>query len=95
MQQLLKALRGAARAEVVPTELLGQFLVAVDDLHASLDLGLRRVSPSPLAHRLEKNGRLWNLLDRMGHLLWVEWTIEKTTVRENGSASGLVHRFSP
>lgn len=31
MQQLLKALRGAARAEIVPTELLSQLLVAVDD----------------------------------------------------------------
>jgi hypothetical protein len=31
MQQFLKALRGAARAEVVPTELLSQLLVAVHD----------------------------------------------------------------
>jgi hypothetical protein len=31
MQQLLKTLPGAVQAEVVPAQLLGQLLVAVDD----------------------------------------------------------------
>jgi hypothetical protein len=65
----LETLARSAGAQVVSAELLGQFLIAVDDAQASPHLRLRRESPSPLAHRLEKNGWLWELLVDMGHFL--------------------------
>jgi hypothetical protein len=40
MQQRLKSASGAARAEVVAPELLGERNVAVDDAVAAPDLGL-------------------------------------------------------
>jgi hypothetical protein len=46
MQQLLKALAGVARAEIVPTELLSQLLVAMDDPESAPNLRLGRVSLS-------------------------------------------------
>jgi hypothetical protein len=46
MQQLLKALPGAAGAESVPAELLSQLLVAVDDPESAPNLRLGRVSLS-------------------------------------------------
>jgi hypothetical protein len=39
MQQRLKSASGAARAQVVAPELLGEFDVAVDDAVAAPDLG--------------------------------------------------------
>ena len=69
---LLEAFAGTAGAEIVPAELFDEFLVAVDDSHALSDLGFGGETPPPLAHRLEKNGWFWKLLDRMGHLLWVK-----------------------
>jgi hypothetical protein len=40
MQQRLKSASGAARAQVVATEFLGEIDVAVDDAIAAPDLGL-------------------------------------------------------
>jgi hypothetical protein len=60
MQQLLEALHGAARAEVVPTELLGQFLVAVHDPESAPNLRLGRVSLSSAYLTARKEGRLSN-----------------------------------
>ena len=56
---LLEPPAGAARAEIVPAELLFQQLVAMHDPLAPLDLGLRREAPAALAHRFEKNGSSW------------------------------------
>jgi hypothetical protein len=60
MQQLLKALRGAARAEIVPAELLGQLLVAVDDPEPAPNLRLGRVSLSSAYLTARKEGRFSN-----------------------------------
>jgi hypothetical protein len=62
MQHLLKALRGAARAEVVATELLGQLLVAVHDPESAPNLRLGRVSLSSVYLMARKEGRLSNSL---------------------------------
>lgn len=58
MQQLLKAFRGAAGAEIVPAELLSQLLVAVDDPKSAPNLRLGRVSLSSayLSARKEETG---------------------------------------
>jgi hypothetical protein len=45
-------------AQVVATQLFGQFLFAVDDSLALLYLRLRRESAAALSHRLEKNDGL-------------------------------------
>jgi hypothetical protein len=60
MQQLLKAPRGAARAEVVPTELLSQLLVAVHDPESAPNLRLGRVSLSSAYPTARKEGRFSN-----------------------------------
>jgi hypothetical protein len=60
MQQLLKALPGAARAEILPTELLSQLLVAVDDPESAPDLRLGRVSLSSAYLIARKEGRFSN-----------------------------------
>ena len=60
MQQLLKALPGATRAEIVPAELLGQLLVAVDDPEPAPNLRLGRVSLSSAYLTARKEGRLSN-----------------------------------
>jgi hypothetical protein len=74
---LLEAFARTAGAEVFSAEFLHQFLVAVDDSHASSDLCFGRESPPPFAHRLEKNGWLWKLLDRMGHLLTLNGRLKR------------------
>ena len=60
MQQLLKALPGAARAEIVPAELLSQLLVAVDDPESAPNLRLGRVSLSSAYLTARKEGRFTN-----------------------------------
>jgi hypothetical protein len=60
MQQLWKALRGAARAEIVPVELLSQLLVAVDDPESAPNLRLGRVSLSSVYVSARKEGRFSN-----------------------------------
>jgi hypothetical protein len=60
MQRLLKALPGAARAEIVPTELLSQLLVAVDDPESAPNLRLGRVSLSSAYQTARKEGRFSN-----------------------------------
>jgi hypothetical protein len=60
MQQLLKALRGAAGAEIVPAELLSQLLVAVDDPESAPNLRLGRVSLSSAYLSARKEGRFSN-----------------------------------
>jgi len=60
MQQLLKALRAAARAEIVPAELLSQALVAVDDPESAPNLRLGRVSLSSAYPTARKEGRFSN-----------------------------------
>jgi len=54
----LKAPSGTAWAEVVPTELLQQFLVPMHDAESPLDMGLRGVSPSSAYLPSRKEGRL-------------------------------------
>src|SRR5436309_3073198 len=56
-QQALKPLARAARAGVVSAELFGQFLVAVYDPHASLDMRFGWVAAAALAHRLKSEVR--------------------------------------
>jgi hypothetical protein len=60
MQQLLKALPGAAGTEVVPAELLSQFLVAVDNAEPAPNLRLGRVSLSSAYRSARKEGRFSN-----------------------------------
>jgi hypothetical protein len=57
MQQLLKAFRGAAKAEIVPTELLSQLLVAVHDPESAPNVRLGRVSLSSAYPTARKEGR--------------------------------------
>jgi hypothetical protein len=64
MQQLLKALGGAAWAEIVPAELLSQLLVAVDDPEPAPNLRLGRVSLSSAYLTARKEGRFSNSLWR-------------------------------
>jgi hypothetical protein len=85
---LLEAFARTAWAEIVSAELFRKFLVAVDDSHSSSDLSFGRESPPPFAHRLEKNGWLWKLLDRMGHLLLIKYVSEGHRKRKNGSETG-------
>ena len=60
MQQLLKALRGAAGAEIAPAELLSQLLVAVDDPESAPNLRLGRVSHTSAYLSARKEGRFSN-----------------------------------
>jgi hypothetical protein len=60
MQQLLKTLPGAARAEIVPAELFSQLLVAVDDPESAPNLRLGRVSLSSAYLSARKVGRFSN-----------------------------------
>ena len=60
MQQLLKALRGAAGAEIVPAELLSRLLVAVDDPESAPNLRLGRGSHTCAYLTARKEGRLSN-----------------------------------
>jgi hypothetical protein len=60
MQQLWKALRGAARAEIVLAELLSQLLVAVDDPESAPNLRLGRVSLCFVYLTARKEGMLSN-----------------------------------
>ena len=53
---LLEALSRTARTEVVPAELLCQFLGAMNDSHATLDERFGWEALPTFAHRLEKNG---------------------------------------
>src|SRR5450830_846307 len=74
MQQLLNALRGAARAEIVPAELLSQLLVAVDDPESAPNLRLGRVSLSSAYLTARKEGRFSNSPWRaMSDLLSTTW----------------------
>jgi len=59
-QQLLKALGGAAGAEIVPAELLSQLLVAVDDPESAPNLRLGRVSLSSAYLTARKERRFSN-----------------------------------
>jgi hypothetical protein len=60
MQQLLKVLRGAARAEIVPTELLRELLVAVHDPQSEPNLRFGRVSHTCAYLTARKEGRFLN-----------------------------------
>ena len=60
MQQLWKALGGAARAEIVLAELLSQLLVAVDDPESAPNLRLGRVSLCSAYLTARKEGRFSN-----------------------------------
>jgi hypothetical protein len=51
----LESADGAAETWIVAPELLGQFLVAMDDAVAALDPSLRRVARPPLARELERS----------------------------------------
>jgi len=63
MQQFLKAAARPAGTWILPAELLLELLVAVDYPHASLDVRLRRESPTALARPLEsgpgRDGSAW------------------------------------
>jgi hypothetical protein len=48
----LKPATGTAGAGIVSSELFDQFLVAVNDLVASFDLRLRRITSAPFARSL-------------------------------------------
>jgi hypothetical protein len=71
----LEAFAGTTGAEIIPPELLFQNLFAVDDPHSTLHLRFGRISPTTLAHRLEKNGcsskYSW-FMCRMAHLHLIE-----------------------
>ncbi|EDY19981.1 hypothetical protein CfE428DRAFT_2570 [Chthoniobacter flavus Ellin428] len=58
MQQFLKPASRTARAGVVTTEFLPQFLVAMDDAEAAFDLRFGWEPFTALAGALEKRGRL-------------------------------------
>ena len=60
MQQLLKALRAAARAEIAPAERLSQLLVAVHDPESAPNLRLGRVSLSSAYMTARKEGGFSN-----------------------------------
>jgi len=66
---LLEALSRTARAEIIPAELLTQFLGAMNDPHATLDLRFGREALPTFAHRLEKNGSssksCWSMTHRL------------------------------
>jgi hypothetical protein len=53
---LLESFAAAAGAWIVPAQLFDEFLVAVNDLHASLDVRFGWEAPPTLAHRLDENG---------------------------------------
>jgi hypothetical protein len=53
MQQFLKAFIRSTRARIIPPELFRQFLVAVNDAHAALDMRLRREPATPFTGALE------------------------------------------
>jgi hypothetical protein len=53
MQQFLKPAHGAARARIVPAELLDQFLVAADDAVATLHVCFGGISLPALTRDLE------------------------------------------
>jgi hypothetical protein len=57
MQQFLKPAGGAARARIIPTEFLDQFLVAVNNAHSALHLRLGWEPSTALAGALEKRAR--------------------------------------
>lgn len=84
-QQRLKGPSGIARAQVVPTELLVEFLVTVHDTESALDLRLAWVSAASLAHDLKSSRgpfgvgvawwcscRAWPLVRHPDHLSCVE-----------------------
>ena len=56
MQQALKPASGAARAQVVAAELLGELDVAVDETPAALDAGLGGIGLPPLRRDVESRG---------------------------------------
>jgi hypothetical protein len=94
MQQLLKALRGAARAEIVPTELLSQLLVAVDDPESAANLRLGRVSLSSAYLTARKEGRFSNSPWRaMSGLLSSAWPCGQGSVAEMGDSGWRVTAF--
>ena len=93
MQQLLKALRGAARAEIVPAELLSQLLVAVDDPESAPNLRLGRVFLSSAYLTARKEGRFSNSPWRtMSDLLSTAWPGGQGSVGDAGVASGVRRR---
>ncbi len=53
MQHFLKAATRSAGAEVIAPQLLGQFLIAMDDAVAVLDVRLGGESPASFARRLK------------------------------------------
>jgi hypothetical protein len=55
MQQCLKAAAGAARAWIVAAQLFEQFFIAVDEPHATLDMGFGRVTLAAFAHRFKSD----------------------------------------
>jgi hypothetical protein len=68
---LLEAFAGTAGTEVVPAQLFFQQFVAVDHPLSLFDMGFGWESPTPLAHRLEKNGSSSKFSYRMAHLLLI------------------------
>src|ERR1700681_32244 len=60
MQQALKSSSGAAGAQIVATELLGELDVAMDEAPAALHPGFRGERFPPLTGDLESNGGLRN-----------------------------------
>src|ERR1700674_3050698 len=60
MQHALKSSSGAAGAQIVATELLGELDVAMDEAPAALHPGFRRERLPPLTGDLESSGGLRN-----------------------------------
>jgi hypothetical protein len=58
MQQALKSSSGAARAQIVAPELLGELDIAMDETPAALDPGFRGERLPPLTCDLESSGGL-------------------------------------
>jgi hypothetical protein len=82
---LLEEFFRSARAEIIPAQLLGKFLVAVDDAHATLYFFLGREARAALAHRLEKNGScsrsksFWPMIHRLSGQKKPEGFISRVT----------------
>jgi len=71
MQQFLKAAARSARAEVIASQLLDQFLVTVDDAVAALDVRLRGESPASFTRTLKSGGSRRGRFAISRYTLWL------------------------
>jgi hypothetical protein len=60
MQQVLKSASGAARAQIIAPEFLGQLDVAMDETPPAFDMGFRGERLPPLTRDAESRGGFRN-----------------------------------